>query len=147
MSHQPGVGASRLPGLDTKEVQTSRKFLSDNNHIVRLGIRIDDASTDATNVPVTKLRAGMVLTKLAGGSAGKWGEFSHADSPGAGVLTESVILMEDVNMLGKDGVAADQEATGLIHGFVNQSEVDFDTVVVGEIDELKATSPLIRYAQ
>ncbi len=147
MSDKPGIGASRLPGLDAKEVQTSRKFLTDNNHIVRLGIRIEAATTDAANTPITKLRAGLVLTALGGGSAGKWGEFTHADSPGAGLITESVILMEDVNMLGKDSVAADQSATGLIHGFVKESEVDFDTAVAGEITELKDANPLVRFEQ
>ncbi len=147
MAHQPGVGASRFPGLDAKEVQTSRKFLTDNNHLVRLGLRIEKDTADATNVPITKLRGGLVLTKLGGGSAGKWGEFTHADSPGVGNLTESVILLEDVSMLNKAGVVEDQSASGLIHGFVKQSLVDFDTADAGEITELKDTNSLVRFEQ
>lgn len=147
MSDKPGIGASRLPGLDAKEVQTSRKFLTDNNHLVRLGVRIEAATNDNGNVPVTKIRGGHVLVALGGGSAGKWGEFSHADSPGVGLLTEAVILMEDVNMLGKDGVAADQSASALVHGFVKESEVIFDTIDAGEIAEIKGLMNQVTFKQ
>lgn len=116
------LGAQRMPGLSAEQVQTSRKLLKDPNHLVRKGIRIESASVDAGNTGQTyKLRAGLALVRvIAGQHAGKYVQPTHASAPASGDVEDAVILLEDVDMRAKagDGTKEDQQASGLVHGFV-----------------------------
>lgn len=149
MSTNPSMGDQALPGLTPLEQQTSRKFLTDNNHVVRIGVKLPSDVQDVGNSPVTKLRAGLALVRVeaAGANLGKYVHVTHADAPVAGDIVSAVLLMESINMLGKDGAVEAKVASGLVHGFVDEDQVIFGTADVPTIDAIKSVAlPLVRFA-
>jgi hypothetical protein len=147
MSTNPAGGFLGLPGLGPLEEQTSRKFLTDNNHIVRRGAKLDAATDDVENVGKEhQVRAGMLVVQvLSGVNAGKYVDVTHANAPAAGTIEEVGILMESVNMRNKAGDREDKACSVVIHGFVRESQLLFGTADVGLIDEMKAALPLIMF--
>lgn len=144
----PALGNQGLPGMTPRVDQTSRKFLTENNHVVRRGIKIPSTAVDSGNTPTTKLRAGLALVRVeaAGANLGTYVPVGHADAPVAADIEAAVLLMEDINMLGPDGAAEAKTATGLIHGFVDSTKVIFGTVDVPTIDAIKTVAlPLVQF--
>lgn len=141
------LGVQSLPGLGPEVTSTSRKFITNNSHLAERGIRIDDATQDIGNTPVTKLRGGLVLVRVeaAGANLGKYVHVTHADAPAAGDIAAAVILMQDINMFDRAGVVEDKVASGLIHGFVTEASVIFGTADVGIIDAVKEVLPLVQF--
>ncbi len=156
MSNFPGHGPG-MPGMGPTEQTASRKFLTNNVHVVYRGAKIDADSVDADNDDVhptvdggtgnpTTLRAGLVVAQvLTGANAGKYVPIGHADCPADGAIEAAGILMNYVTMLGPDRVAVDQPAQLLIHGFVRESEVLFGTADAGYIANIKEVLPQIMW--
>lgn len=156
MSQFPGHGPG-MPGMGPTEESASRKFLTNNVHLIYRGAKIDADSEDAGNTGVepavsggtgrvTTLRAGLVVAQvLTGPNAGKYVPFGHADCPDAGDVEAAGILMNYVTMLGPDREPADQPAQLLIHGFVRESEVIFGDDDAGWVAAIKDILPLIMW--
>lgn len=145
--HNEHLGAAGLPGLSPQVDQESRNFLKNHQHVVLRGVRVDDASIDADNTGKTyKIRAGTALAMvIAGPNTGKYVPADHASAPVYGDVTKAGILMEDLDMRGKDGVAEDKMASVLIHGFVDESQINF----VGDANyeaAIKAVLPLVDFS-
>jgi len=140
MSTFPAGGQSALPGIGPLEQQTSRVFLSNDEHVVVQAVKIDDTTQDVGNSVVTKLRPGLALVRVeaAGANLGKYVHVTHADAPAAPDIIRAVLLLEPINMKAKDGsTLEDKTASGLIHGFVTESQVIFGTADAPTIDAIK----------
>lgn len=145
----PAYGASGLPGMGPTVDGESRTFLKNDTHFAELGIRIKSDTVDDTDghTPTTKLRAGLVLVRVeaAGDHLGKYVEVGNASCPAEADIESAVILMGYVNMKGFDGEVEDKLASGLIHGFVDESKVIWGTADAGIIDAIKAVLPQVMF--
>lgn len=148
MSQFPGHGPG-MPGMGSIDSTESRKFLTNNTHLVYRGAKIDADSVDAGHSgKTTTLRAGLVVVQvLTGPNAGKYVPHGHADCPDNGDIEAAGILMDYTTMLDKDRNAADQPAHLLIHGFVKESAVIFGTGDAGFISAVKDLLPLVMWEQ
>lgn len=121
------LGANRMPGLSDEVLQESRSFLIDNNHVKRIGVRIEKDSVDAGHTDKTYvLRPGLVLVRVeTGPNAGKYVPPDHNDAPADSDVEKAVILMEFIDMRKRSDPSdvEDQMASGLIHGFVDDSKI------------------------
>lgn len=146
-----------MPGMGPEQQTASRKFLTNNNHLVYRGAKIDADSVDAENTDVhptvdggtgrtTMLRAGLVVVQvIAGPNAGKYVPFGHADCPDIADAEAAGILMNYVDMLDASRTAVDQPAQLVIHGFVRESLVIFGDDDAGWISGIKDLLPLIMW--
>lgn len=144
------LGQHGLPGMGPIITADAVEVRTDPQHFVTRGVRIDKAVDDPrTGATSGLLKAGLVLTRVEAGGAnqGFYVEFSHANHPGTGLEEKSGILLHDVNLnlRGSPGTFEDKVTALLIHGFVNEALIEFDTVVVGEIAALKAAMPLVAF--
>lgn len=148
MSTFPAGGNLGKPGLGPLQEQSSRKFLTNNNHIVRRGAFLDKATQDVENTSKeTYVRGGLVVVQvLSGPNAGKYVNVDHADAPDAGDVEAAGIVMESVHMVDKTFTAVeDKQVSLLIHGFVRESLVLFGTADAGYITAIKEVLPLIQW--
>jgi len=143
----PSQGNQGLPGLSTRVDQTSRKFLTDNNHKSERGMSLPSSVQDVGNTPVTKLRAGLVLVRVeaAGANLGKYVHVTHADAPAAVDIKSALLLMQDINMLGHDGAVEAKVASGLIHGFVDDTKLTYGTTDDQIKDSVRGALPLVMF--
>ena len=127
--------------------QESFKFLKDNTHNFRRGVRIEKDTEDTGHTgKVHKLRAGLVLVRVeAGPNTGKYVHSAHADAPLTVDIEAAVLLMEVIDMRNKEGDREDKLASGLIHGLVNESEVVFGTADAARIAKIKEVLPLVQF--
>lgn len=146
MSTNPTLGVQGMPGMGPVQSQTSRKFLTNNSHIVRRGAKIDSASVDVGNPVANELRAGLVLVQvLTGPNAGKYVPKGHADCPDDGDIASAGILMETFSMLDKSRAAEDKMASLLIHGFVRESQLLWSGGDAGFKAAAKDVLPLVQF--
>jgi hypothetical protein len=138
---------SMLPSLGAKEEMAVRKFLLDDGHLMTKGIVIPSDVVDAGNTPTTTLRPGLVLIRVeaAGANQGKYVQSGHANAPAyaGSAIFDAVILMNFVNMLGRDGVVEEKSNIGLRHGWVEDDQVIFVTATGSEQTELRDVMRLI----
>jgi len=105
-------------GLGSKKTSDPSEYkLSD--HAIVIGVTIDSAARDSGNTPTTTLRKGLVLGKVT--ASGKYKEYDDAAIDGT--ETAVCILDDEVKVVDEDGNAADAAATGLIHGYVDESDL------------------------
>lgn len=142
-----GLGVSGLPGLGPKPEQESRTFLFNDSHVEVESVRIDkDTDDDANTGKVHKLRAGMAVVRVeAGGNKGKYVDVAHADAPAAGSIVHAGILRDFVDMRDKDGNREDKQAVVVIHGFVNEADVIYNTADGPTIQAIKDALPLVHF--
>lgn len=121
------LGANRMPGLTDEVAQLSRQFLTDHNHLKKVGIRIEADSVDAGHSGKTYLlRPGLALVRVeTGGNKGKYVPADHADAPANSDVEKAVILMGFVDMRKRSDPTdtEDQMGEGLIHGFVDDAQI------------------------
>ncbi len=155
MSSQDPAAQGALPGL-TAEVQTpSVSFLKHIDHVLENGIRIQKDTLDQSETLKTKLVAGEVLVRVeAGGEKNKFvhnadtvteAANAHASAPATADIKEAVILSQFVQMLDASGTAVDRNASGVIHGIVDETKIDFGTADVARIAKIKAVMPLVKF--
>ncbi len=148
----PG-GRSRLPGIDTTIFQQQNVFLKDPSHRMTRGITIDSATRDDLNTvspgATTKLRAGLALVRIeTGAKKGKYTTLGSADDPGIGSRVQGVLLLEQVNILGRDMVTPeDTDAIGLFHGQVDEAKVLFNGAGGGDVTDFKELMLLISFEE
>lgn len=147
MSTNPSFGNLGMPGLGPLQEQTSRKFLTNNNHIVRRGAFLDKDTEDTANSgKETYVRGGLVVVQvLTGPNAGKYVHVDHADAPDNGDIAAAGILMESVHMVDKNGAVEDKQVSILIHGFVRESLLLYGTADAGFISAVKDVLPLVQF--
>lgn len=140
-------GNSSTPGTTVRVTSQVRRFLEISEPVVKRGVSLDEASQDAANTPVTKLRPGLVVVKVVNGGAndGKYVPIGHADAPVANDIVSggagAVILSEFVNMLGEDGTVEDKWVQGYIACYPTEAQVIFGTADQATIDAIKAAMP------
>lgn len=144
--HLTGFGRA---GMRDKVTQESVEVRTDLSHFKLKGIVIASDTDDPRATGTGKLQPGLVLVRVeaGGGKQGKYVEFSNAGSPGATFIEKAVILLDHVNLAKPSDptVFEDKGVAGLLHGFVDNALLEFDTVVVGEIAELKAALKLVEF--
>jgi hypothetical protein len=147
MSTFPGGGFLGMPGMGPTQEQVSRKFLTNNNHIVRRGAFLEKASLDVDHTNFTSyLRAGLVLAQvLTGPNSGKYVPFGHADCPDSADALAVGILMESVHMVNKLLVVEDKQVSLLIHGFVRESLLLWNGGDAGFKTAVKDLLPLVMF--
>ena len=144
------LGQHSLPGMGPIVTADAVEVRTDPLHFVTRGVRIDSAVDDPrTGATSGLLKAGLVLTRVEAAVAaqGKYVEFSHANHPGTTLEEKTGILLHDVNLNDRatPGAFVDRVTALLIHGFVDEALIEFDTVVVGEIAGLKAAMALVQF--
>lgn len=143
------LGAHKLPGMGPIVTADAVEIRTDPLHFVTRGVRVDSAVDDPRTGSTTGLlKAGLVLIRAeAGGAAGKYVEFTHADAPIVAAMIRSGILLFDVDLRKRinDGTFEDASVDLLIHGFVDEALLEFDTVVLAEINGLKGAMPLVQF--
>jgi hypothetical protein len=147
---QQQLGQHQLPGMGPIFTADAVEIRTDPLHFVTRGVRIDSAVDDPrTGATSGLLKEGLVLTRVEAAVAaqGKYVEFSHANHPGTTLEEKTGILLfpVDLNKRGSPGTFEDKVADLLIHGFVDEALVEFDTAVPGEIAGLKAAMPLVQF--
>lgn len=136
-----------LPGLLPKLEQDSVKFLLENNHILRRGIRVVKTTVDSRSIGATfKLQGGLVLVRVeAGGDKNKYVQLGHASAPLEADVKEAVILMESFSTRDRDGVEQEKNATGLLHGVVDENALNFSGVAASYVDKVKSVLKLVHF--
>ena len=143
------LGQHALPGMGPVVTADAVEVRTDPLHFVTRGVRIDSAVDDPrTGATSGLLKAGLVLVRAeAGGAAGKYVEFTHADAPIVADIEKVGVLLHDVdtNDRATPGAFVDKVTALLIHGFVDEALVEFDTAVDAEIDGLKGGMALVQF--
>lgn len=143
------LGQHALPNMGPLVTADAVEVRTDPLHFVTRGVRIDSAVDDPrTGATSGLLKAGLVLVRAeAGGAAGKYVEFSHADAPIVAAIEKTGILLHDVNtnLRGSPGSFVDKSVAILIHGFVDEALIEFDTAVAAEITGLKGGMALVQF--
>lgn len=144
--HLTGFGRA---GMRDKVTQESEEVRTDLMHFKTKGIVIASDTDDPRATGTGKLEPGLVLVRVeaGGGKQGKYVEFSNAGSPGAGSIEKAVILLDHVNLANPSDptVTEDKSVAGLLHGFVDDAKIEYDTVMAAEITELQDTLKLVEF--
>ena len=106
------------PGTSSEVTNTPTAFLK-NDHAIEIGITIDQNARDAGNTPTTTLRSGLVLGKVT--SSGRFKQYGDTNSDGSEVAI--CVLKHEVRVIDSDGTACDAVGVGVVHGYVDASEL------------------------
>lgn len=146
MGHE-GSDVQGLPGMGPKRELETVAFLKDNNHLMRRGIRIHKDTDDILNVGKEfKLTAGLALVRVeVGANKDRYVDAGHPDAPVAASVVEAVLLMESLSLHDADGVRQDHVASGVFHGWVDETKVRFGTADPTYIAAIKAAVKLVEF--
>jgi hypothetical protein len=112
-----------IPGLGASASNAPSEFrLCLHGSDTDVGITVSAAAVDAGNTPVTTLRKGLVLGRIA--ESGTYKEYDPEAEDGS--ETAALILVDEVDLLqdAVDGATPrDQLATGMQHGVVDESKL------------------------
>lgn len=136
-----------LPGMGPKRELETVAFLLDNNHFMRRGIRIHKDTDDIVNVGKEyKLTAGLALVRVeVGANKDRYVDAGHPDAPVAASVVKAVLLLESLSLYDADGVREDKNASGVIHGRVDETKVRFGTGDPTYIAAIKAALKLVEF--
>lgn len=134
MAYMDHAGGNLMPGISAEVTQKQRRYKTVEDHQVLTPIVIHKDTVDNQNAGnTTELRPGLTLVRIEAGGADqfKFVNPEHASAPVEASVVEAVILDEFVEMKDKAGAVKDQQASGLIHGFVDESKVLYGAGTAG----------------
>jgi hypothetical protein len=142
LGHKPGFG----PGSQVdQEVFNPLLNVADKVDYPG-GVTIDAASIDAGHTNKTQiLRAGLPLVRIeTGAKKGKFVPVDHADAPTAEDIQEAVILLETIDMRGKDSAVEDKHhVSAMLAGTVDDAKIWYSDAAYK--DAIQAALPRISF--
>lgn len=106
---------------------------------------VDDAEDSGHTGKETILRAGLALVRIeTGDDKGKFVPAAHADAPAAEDVQEAVILLETLNMEGKEGAVEEKIGVpAMIGGTVADARIFYDDAAYK--DAIQAALPRVSF--